>query len=185
MNSYTIYTDGSCKGVDERHGGWSAIICNESGEIIKELYGGFTHTTSPRMEIRGVLEGLKAIKDPSIITVVSDSQYVVNTINDNWIGRIIENPESFSNTDLWFEMVQLLQYHKVTMIWTKGHADNEMNNRADRLAQFVAKALNLPKDEYINNSKETREPLVSELKTRWSNGFNTGQENGVVLYSLG
>lgn len=35
------------------------------------------------MEIRGVLEGLKAIKDPSIITVVSDSQYVVNTINDN------------------------------------------------------------------------------------------------------
>lgn len=185
MNNYIIYTDGSCKGVEERHGGWSAIICNESGEIFKELYGGFTDTTSPRMEIRGVLEGLKAIKDPSIITIVSDSQYVVNTINDNWISRIIENPESFSNTDLWFEMVQLLQYHKVTMIWTKGHADNEMNNRADKLAQFAAKALNLPKDEYINNSKENRKSLVPESETRWSDGSDSRQENGVVLYSLG
>lgn len=52
------------------------------------------------------------------------------------------------------------------MIWTKGHADNEMNNRADKLAQFAAKALNLPKDEHINNSKENRKPLVPELETR-------------------
>lgn len=185
MNSYTIYSDGSCKGVEERHGGWSAIICNESGEIIKELYGGFTDTTSPRMEIRGVLEGLKAIKESSIVTVVSDSQYVVNTINDNWILRILEDPKSFSNTDLWFEMAVFLQYHKVTMVWTKGHADNEMNNRADKLAQFAAKALNLPKDEHINYSEKDREPLVSEFEARWSNGSDSGQENGVVLYSLG
>lgn len=185
MNNYTIYSDGSCKGVEERHGGWASIICDETGNIIQELYGGFKDTTSPRMEIRGVLEGLKAIKESSNITVVSDSQYVVNTINDNWIVKILQDPDKFSNTDLWFEMARFLQFHNVKMIWTKGHSDNELNNRADKLAQFVAKALNLPKDEYINNSKENWKPLVPEFKARWSNGSDTGQKDGTILYSLG
>lgn len=183
MNKYTIYSDGSCKG--NGSGGWASIICNESHEVITELYGGSLKTTNNRMEIKGVLEGLKYIKEPSEITVISDSQYVVNTIDEGWLSKILLSPDNYCNIDLWQEMAQLLNYHNVTMIWTKGHASNEMNNRADKLAQFAAKLLNLPEDEYFNNSEENRKSLVPEFETRWSDGFNSRQENGEIVYSLG
>lgn len=185
MDNYIIYTDGSCKGIEHRKGGWSAIVCNEFNIIIKELYGGFKNTTNNRMEIYGVLEGLKFIKEPSNITIITDSQYVVNTINGNWIWKMLQKPEEYNNIDLWQQIADYLTFHEITIEWTKGHADNEMNNRADKLAQFVANALNLPEDEYINNSKENRESLVPELTTRRSNGPDFRQKNGTVLYSLG
>ena len=184
MNNYIIYTDGSYKSSTDT-GGWAAIICDASDNIEKELYGGFSHTSSPRMEIYGVLEGLNFIKDPSEITIISDSQYVVNTINQGWLESIINNPAEYSHVDLWNKIAELLNKHNVKIIWTKGHANNEMNNRADKLAQFVARTLNLPKDEYFDNSEESRKSLVPEFETRWSNGFNTRQENGKIVYSLG
>lgn len=185
MNRYIIYTDGSLKGTTTKRGGYSAIICDESENIIREIYGGFINTTSNRMEIKGVLEGLRYIEVPSEITVISDSQYVVNTINEGWINTIISHPDRFANVDLWTGLAQLLQYHTITFVWTKGHSNNEMNNYADKLAQFAAKCLNLPEDEYFNNSKESRKPLVPESETRWSDGFNTRQENGEIVYSFG
>lgn len=190
MNNYIIYTDGSLKGnystkdIKPLKGGWSAIICDKNNNILKEIYGGFLDTTSPRMEIRGVLEGLKSIIEPSNIKIISDSQYVVSTIKDGWLIKILQDKQNYSNLDLWKEVYKLLNYHNVEMIWTKGHADNELNNRADKLAQFAAKLLNLPRDEYINNSKESGESLVSQFKARGSNGLNSGFENGENLYSL-
>lgn len=183
MNKYIIYSDGSCKG--NGNGGWSAIICDASEKIITELYGGFLHTTNNRMEIKGVLEGLKHIKEPSEITVVSDSQYVVDIISYGWLKGLLKNPENYANMDLWTEVSELLKFHDVNMVWTKGHADNEMNNRADKLAQFIAKALNLPEDEYFNNREESRKSLVPESGTRRSDGFDSRQENGKIVYSLG
>lgn len=191
MNKYIIYSDGSLKGnylnKDKKplKGGWASIICDENNNIITELFGGFINTTSPRMELMGVLNGLKYIQEPSDITVVSDSQYVVNTIEDNWIKTILEKPDNFSNVDLWVELARFLQYHKVHMIWIKGHADNILNNYADKLAQFAAKCLNLPEDEYINYSEESRKSLVSKFETRRSNGFDIRSEDGTFLYSLG
>lgn len=185
MNKYVIYSDGSLKGTSVKRGGYSAIICDENENIIKELYGGFLNTTSNRMEIKGVIEGLTYIKESSEITIISDSQYVVNTINEGWLNMIITHPDRFANIDLWTEIARLLQYHIVKFVWTKGHADNEMNNRADKLAQFAAKCLNLPEDEYINNGEENRKSLVPESETRWSDGFNTRQENGEIVYSFG
>ena len=191
MNKYIIYSDGSLKGnwktKDEKplKGGYAAIICDENENIIKQIYGGYLNTTAPRMELYGVINGLATITEPSEITVISDSQYIVNTVNDNWLYQIINNPDSFSNIDLWTKLEELLNYHKVTFVWTKGHANNEMNNLADNLAQFAARALNLPEDEYINKSKEIREPLVSGSLSRRSNRSDSGQENREVLYSLG
>ena len=152
MNNYIIYSDGSLKGnwktkdTIPLRGGYSAIICDKEENILKEVYGGFINTTSPRAEIYGVLEGLKAIKEPSNIIVKSDSQYVVGTINDNWISRILDSPDEFSNVDLWIQVAELLDFHNVTFEWVKGHANSELNNKADALAQFAAKCLNLPTD---------------------------------------
>jgi len=185
MNKYIVYSDGSCKGTTVKHGGWAAIICDNQEQIVNEIYGSLNNTTSQRMELRAAIEGLKAIKEPSEIKIISDSQYLVSTINDNWLPRILEGSGNFANIDLWEKMARLLEYHNVSLRWTKGHADNKMNNRADKLAQFAATVLNAPDDEYINNGKESREPLVSELEAWRSDGSYTGQKNGEVLYSLG
>lgn len=191
MNKYIIYTDGSLKGSyltkeeKPQRGGWSAIICDQYSNVLKEVYGGCTGTTSPRAEILGVITGLQSLEEASEVTIISDSQYVVNTVNDGWLNLILTK-DGFSNVDLWRILACLLHYHKVKFVWTKGHATNELNNRADKLAQFAARSLNLPtEDEYLNNSKESRESLVPESEAWGSNGADFGSENGEVVYSLG
>ena len=71
------------------------------------------------------------------------------------------------------------------MEWTKGHADNEINNEVDELCVFAARCLNLPEDEFSNKSKKGGEPLVSVPNSRGSTGFNVGSEDGKITYSLG
>ena len=105
------------------------------------------------MEIMGVLACLKYFKNPEIITIYSDSQYVVNSINKNWIDKwISEKDESKKNMDLWTQVCELLQFHTVKCVWVKGHDINEMNNLADILAVHAGECLNLPEDNgYIDN----------------------------------
>ena len=148
---YECWTDGSYRS-SEDCGGYSAIIVCD-GVIEKKLYRGYKHTTNNRMEIMGVLACLKYFKNPEIITIYSDSQYVVNSINKNWIGKwISEKDESKKNMDLWTQVYELLQFHTVKCIWVKGHDANEMNNLADILAVHAGECLNLPEDDgYIDN----------------------------------
>lgn len=75
---YTAYTDGSCK-LNNR-GGYSAIIFDDNNNLVKKLYQGYNNTTNNRQEIRGVLAVLDYFKEPTNLTIYSDSQYVVNTI---------------------------------------------------------------------------------------------------------
>lgn len=182
---YTCYTDGSYKS-SINAGGWSSIIYDNSGKLVKELYSGFKNTTNNRMEAIAVLETLKYFKEPSELTIVSDSMYVVNTINEGWAKKWFEEKDfSKSNLDIWFKILELLDFHKVTMVWTKGHANDNMNNRVDELAQFASTCLNLPEDEYITYNKESGESLVPEPSSWGSCGNNVGSENGEITYSLG
>lgn len=187
MKTYNCWTDGSCQKSKsgEPVGGWASIIVDESGNITK-LFQGYKNTSNNRMEIMAVLETLKHFKEKSIINIVSDSMYVVNTINQGWAKKWFDEKDySKQNLDLWFELLDLLDFHKVTISWTKGHSNNEMNNLADELAQFAAKCLNLPKDEYFNNRKESGESLVSESEARWSDWFGVEQQDGKITYSFG
>lgn len=154
MKKYKCYTDGSYQD-SIKAGGYAAIICDEKDNVIKELYQGFKNTSNNRMEAKAVLEILKYLKEPSDITIVSDSMYVVNTIKQGWARKWFEEQDySKSNLDIWFEILDYLDYHKVTIEWTKGHANNEMNERADELCVFAARCLNLPEDEFSNKSKK-------------------------------
>lgn len=156
MKKYTCYTDGSYKSSIDC-GAYGILIYDESGNLIKKLSQGYKGTTNNRMELMAVLETLKWFKEPSNITIISDSMYVVNTINEGWLKKWFDDKDySKSNLDLWFQVLDYLDYHKVTMLWTKGHASDDINNQVDELAQFAATCLNLPKDEYINNSKTGR-----------------------------
>ena len=143
---YTVYTDGAYSSSTDC-GGCSAIIEYE-GNIVKKLYQGFKHTTNNRMELRGVLMALEYFKEPETLEIYSDSSYVVNSINNKHVFRWFEQQDySKKNLDLWFKIVELLEFHNVVFHWVKGHNDSEMNCMADLYAVHSSQCLNLPVDE--------------------------------------
>ena len=137
ISEVTIYTDGACSG-NPGPGGWAAILM--AGGAKKEMSGGERDTTNNRMELMAVIEGLKALKRPCKVDIYSDSAYVVNAFEQNWIGKWVKNgwknsaKAEVANSDLWKELINLTAMHNVTFHKVKGHADNEFNNRCDELA---------------------------------------------------
>ena len=106
----------------------------------RELSGAEAGTTNNRMELISVLAALETLKEPCEVELYTDSQYVANAINLGWLdswqkrgwkrkGGEVKNP------DLWMKLPPLLEKHKVTFVWIKGHADNEYNNRCDMIAR--------------------------------------------------
>lgn len=137
MKKIEIYTDGACKG-NPGPGGWGAVL--RYGTVEKEISGGAKETTNNRMEISAVLMALKCLKEPCEVTLYSDSQYVCNAIKQGWAKKWQKNnwmrnkTDPALNADLWAELLKLLETHKVSVIWVKGHAGHPENERCDRLA---------------------------------------------------
>lgn len=133
----TIYTDGACSG-NPGPGGYGAILLY--GEHKKELSGGEAETTNNRMELMGVITALQALKRPCTVQLYTDSQYVVNAIEQGWAKKWRENgwmrnkKDKAMNPDLWQTLLELLEVHQVKFRWVKGHAENPYNNRCDELA---------------------------------------------------
>jgi len=136
MKKVTIYTDGACSG-NPGPGGWGAILIY--GAVEKELNGGDDNTTNNRMELISIISALEALREPCEVDLYTDSQYVANAVNRGWLdswqrrGWKRKGGE-VKNTDLWIRLVPLLELHKVGFAWVKGHAENEYNNRCDKLA---------------------------------------------------
>ena len=139
MNKITIYTDGACSG-NPGPGGWGAILIY--GDTRKEICGGEAQTTNNRMEITAVIRALEALKKPCEVALYSDSRYVVDAIEKGWAIRWRENgwmrnkKEAALNPDLWETLLNLLNIHRVTFHWIKGHANHPENERADELARM-------------------------------------------------
>lgn len=110
-------------------------------DVKKEISGGKKDTTNNIMEITAVLEGLKLLKYPCEVEIYSDSAYVVNAFNQNWIDTWKKNgwknskKEEVKNRELWEELDYLTHMHQVKFIKVKGHSDNEFNNKCDELAR--------------------------------------------------
>ncbi len=144
MKKVTIYTDGACSG-NPGPGGWGAILMYNGTS--KEISGAKNDTTNNIMEITAVLEALKLLKEECEVEVYSDSAYVVNAFNQGWIENWRKNnwrtagKDPVKNQELWVELYELTQKHKVTFIKVKGHSDNEYNNRCDFLATSAIKTL--------------------------------------------
>ena len=136
MKSVIVYTDGACSG-NPGPGGWGAIL--KYGNKKKEMSGGEAETTNNRMELMGVIAALSALKEPCIVSLYTDSQYIANAINEGWLKSWIAHnwkrkTGPVKNADLWKEIVRLFEVHQVEIHWVKGHAENEYNNRFDELA---------------------------------------------------
>ncbi len=135
MKQITLFSDGSALG-NPGPGGYGTILLYNGKERL--LSGGERHTTNNRMELLGVIEGLRALKEPCQVEVISDSSYVVKGINEwleNWLKR---NFKKVKNPDLWHEYVTVSEQHSVVATWVKGHAGHEENERCDDIARTEA-----------------------------------------------
>ncbi len=132
-----LYCDGACD-TQAGHGGWATIL--KYGERELELKGHASETTNNRMELTALLEGLKILKRPCVVLVVTDSQYLRNAFTQKWVlnwqknGWKTASKEPVKNQDLWEELIALARVHDLKFIWVKGHSGHEFNERVDKLA---------------------------------------------------
>ncbi len=144
-----LYTDGACSG-NPGPGGYGFVLqyVDTKGNLHeREESDAFESTTNNRMEVTAVIEGLKRLNRPCAVTVYSDSQYLVNAVNQKWLNDWLSKDfrrgkrGEIKNIDLWEELIMAMKPHTVEFIWVRGHADNEVNNRCDRLAVSAYQAL--------------------------------------------
>lgn len=137
LKKVTLYTDGACSG-NPGPGGWAALLIYGARERV--LTGAEPNTTNNRMELAAVVEGLRVLKERCEVAVHSDSSYVINAFKqgwmENWIKRgwVTAGKKPVKNRDLWEELNRQVGRHDVRWVKVKGHADDELNNRVDRLA---------------------------------------------------
>lgn len=148
-----IYTDGAAQG-NPGPGGYGTILRYGNNE--KELSEGFRLTTNNRMELLAVIKGLEAIKKDGIpVTIYSDSQYVVNSVEKGWLwGWEKKNFKDKANPDLWKLYIPLHRRFKPKFVWIKGHAGHPENERCDQLAVQAALGRNLLVDVNYENERD-------------------------------
>jgi ribonuclease HI len=146
MKSVTIFTDGACSG-NPGPGGYGVVL--KFGNQTREISRGFKKTTNNRMELRAVIAALSILKEPCHVTLYSDSKYIVDAVTQGWARRWQKNNwkrnkrEFALNPDLWEQLLELLDTHKVEMKWIRGHTGHMENEIADRLAVKAASGENL------------------------------------------
>jgi len=146
LKHVVIYTDGACTG-NPGPGGYGVIMIHGSNR--KEFSAGFRLTTNNRMEIWACIAALQALKEECEVTIYSDSRYVVDAMTKSWAlawrsrgwkrkenGRL----KDALNADLWAQMLDLCDKHRVRFEWVRGHDGNEGNERCDEMARNAASA---------------------------------------------
>ncbi len=155
MTKVKIYTDGSARGNPDGPGGYGVILQYVDGkgqlhELTKSA--GYKKTTNNRMELMGVIAGLESLNRPCDVEVISDSKYVTEAFNQNWIDNWMANGWKKSdkkpvlNVDLWKRLLEAKSDHNVTFTWVKGHADHPENERCDKMAVKAATSSDLLDD---------------------------------------
>lgn len=132
-----VWTDGACSG-NPGPGGWGVILSYKGKQ--KELSGGEAMTTNNRMELMGAIAALESLTRPCTVVLHTDSQYLRQGITA-WIhgwkknGWKTADRKPVKNEELWKRLDAALKQHKIEWKWVKGHAGDEMNERADELAR--------------------------------------------------
>lgn len=157
----TIYTDGAARGNPDGPGGYGTVLeyVKPDGTLhTMELSQGYKKTTNNRMELMAAIVGLEALRKPCKVTLYSDSKYVVDAFNQNWIDGWLKrgwkkaDKKPVKNVDLWKRLLQAMDSHEVTFCWVKGHAGHTQNERCDTLATTAADGENLLEDDGIANA---------------------------------
>lgn len=150
FSGIVVYTDGGS--INNPGPGGYGVVINEDGSV-REISGGFRYTTNNRMEMTAAIIALRELRHCGRpILLYSDSSYLVNGIEKGWArswrkrGWSKSDGEPALNTDLWEELLELIETMDVRLCWVKGHAGNEYNERCDQLAVASARSPGLPPD---------------------------------------
>ena len=143
-----VYTDGASTG--SRGPGGYGVVISWNGKT-EEISGGEQNTTNLRMEITAACVALETIDEGHIVTIYSDSSYLVNCMRRGWYKKWRENGwlnyrnEPVANRDLWDRLLEATQRHQQVR-WRKvrGHSKAQGlhtagNDRADELAVAAKK----------------------------------------------
>lgn len=173
MKHVIIYTDGSSRG-NPGPGGFGAVLRYQGQE--KRISGGFRCTTNNRMEITAALEALRALREPCQVTLHSDSRYLVDAMTKGWLRNWERfgwrrkgeggKAEPLRNADLWKQMAEAVQSHRVEWTWVRGHAGNRHNEICDALATAAADRPGLPPDEGYEASQRPGDLVNSGRRGR-------------------
>ena len=149
MKEVILYSDGACSS-NPGPGGWSAVL--EFNGTKKEFSRGYRNTTNNRMELMGIIEPLRLLKEPCKVTIYTDSMYIVNSMTKGWLQGWVKkdwkrsDKEPVANIDLWKMMLELLDVHQLHFNWVKGHNEHEENERCDELAVLARQKSDLEID---------------------------------------
>ncbi|MCY4464173.1 MAG: hypothetical protein OXE46_01410 [Chloroflexi bacterium] len=173
----TIYTDGACDiHAPNRPGGWASILraSDDSGALLKEtvISGGQENTTNNQMELRAVIEGIKALNNPAKVTVVSDSRYVID------IARGAKKPKA--NKTLWQEFRELTAGQYIHWRYVEGHSGDPLNERCDKLAvaERSKRALQKPQ---AQPAPLPETPYAVYLSTRYHRGSRSTGWGAIIV----
>ena len=141
MSRVQLFTDGACRG-NPGPGGWAFLLKHPASGTEKEVSGGDAATTNNRMELQAVIEGLRALKRPSEVEVITDSVYVAKGASEwmpgwkanGWRRREGKSFKPVKNVELWQDMDDLIARHDVHFTVVKGHSGHPENERSDELA---------------------------------------------------
>lgn len=143
----TIYTDGAARGNPDGPGGYGVVLHFVDSKGIlheREFSAGYEKTTNNRMELMAAIIGLEALTKPCEVTLVSDSKYVTDAFNQNWIDGWQKNnwknsaKKPVKNIELWKRLLRAMEMHQVKFQWVKGHDGHPENERCDVLATTAA-----------------------------------------------
>jgi ribonuclease HI len=157
MTTYKVYTDGSSLG-NPGPGGYGVVLTH--GEQTQEYSQGYQMTTNNRMELLATIVALEKIPNNVQVEIYSDSSYVVNAINQNWLenwqkkGWKTANKKPVKNKDLWLRLLQQIKTHQIKWHWVKGHAGHPQNERCDYLAVQAAQSGKLAIDKGFEQDAE-------------------------------
>ena len=147
LNQVHIFTDGACSG-NPGPGGYGIIMEWVGKKYKKEFSQGFKKTTNNRMELLAVIVALEKIKTPEVvITVFSDSKYVVDAVEKKWIANWQRKQyKGVKNPDLWKRFLTIYNPKTTKFNWIKGHNEHPENERCDFLAVEASKKNHLKED---------------------------------------
>ena len=154
---FVVYTDGSCLRNPDGPGGYAAVILPQGEKPPIRVHGGEPSTTNNRMELRAAIEGLAAIRENASVLLYTDSQYMKNGFTKNWVRNWKRNGwrtakgTAVLNKDLWLQLDEQLQRHRVSFQWVKGHAGHEYNEQCDELAKSEAMKYSGPGVAFLKN----------------------------------
>lgn len=150
-----IYVYGSChfserlENDDAVGTGGYGIVISSNGKQVDQVSGGYSFTTNARMDIIGITEGLKRIKEPSNIIIYLSNGYVIDTLTKGWLENWKMNGfKKKKHVNLWKDLDKVLQQktHTISYKHSKDVKFSKEFQLAEKLGKEMSGKSNLPND---------------------------------------